>query len=89
MGSSCLGLFALPAPVCLFPSPGYGRFPSLFFHVGFNSLLSLVSFWHPHDANVGALEVVPEASYAILTFWILFLFAVLIGCFLLPYLPNL
>ena len=63
------------------------------FHDFFKSissfLLFLFSFWHPYDANVGPLEVVPEAAYTIL--FVLdsfFLRVVLIGCFLLPYVPN-
>ena len=39
--------------------------------------------------NVGPLEVVPEAAYTTLIFGgVLFFLVVLIGCFLLPYVPN-
>ena len=61
----------------------------IFFKWVFNFLLALFSLQHPHEIYIGMLEVVPEAPY---TLFILlnsfFLFAVLIGCFLLPYIPN-
>ena len=44
----------------------------------------------PHDTNVGPLEVVPEAPYSIYHFLLdsFCLLVVLIGCFLLPCVPN-
>ena len=51
-------------------------------------MLFIFSFWHTYDVNVGLLEVVPEAAYTILIFLFFFLPIVLIGCVLLPYVPN-
>ena len=46
-----------------------GKFSFIIFSNRFpNFLLFLFSFWHPYDANVGHLEVVPEAAYTILLF---------------------
>ena len=54
---------------------------SLFNQIDFQFVLSL-SFWNPSDANVGTLEVVPDASYTVLIFFEFFLLlAILIGCF--------
>ena len=54
-----------------------------FFKYVFNFLLSLFSFWHPYDVNIGMLKVVLEALSIIFIFIIFFLFAVRLGCFLL------
>ena len=43
----------------------------------------------PYDVNVGTLEVVPEAAYAILVLLdFFFLLVVLLDLFLLPYVLN-
>ena len=56
LGSSSLGLCALPGLICLFTSPGEGTFLSLFFHRVFNFLLSLFPFQHHHLQMVVPLK---------------------------------
>ena len=52
---------------CMSTSPNQGSFFHYFSKQISNFLLFLF-FWHPYDANVGMLEVVPEAAYTILIF---------------------
>ena len=64
-----------------------------FFHYFFkeisNFLLFLFSFWYPSEVNVEPLEVVPRGClYYLHFFGFYFLLVVLIGCFLLPHVPN-
>ena len=47
------------------------KFSIIFFSYTFSISCSLF-LWHPHDVNVGTLELVPEAPYTILIFLILF-----------------
>ena len=59
-----------------------------FFDKFSNFLLFLFFFWHLYEANVGPLEVVPEAAYTIIISWILFssyssLFILVVFCFLM------
>ena len=62
---------------------------SLFFQIGFQFLALSLLFQHPHVANVGMFEVVPEATYTILIWGISFFFLLFrLAIFLLPYIPN-
>ena len=82
---SHLGFSVLPGLACLFPSPNSGRFLyffkriSLFFQIDFLglSLLLLASLWCESWTSWNPHFV-----------RIFFLLLVLIGCFLLPYVPN-
>ena len=66
-----------------------GKFFVVIFSNRFPVFCSHFFFWYPHDVNVGMLEVVPEALYTILIFFgFFFLLVVLIGCFLIPHVPN-
>ena len=56
-----------------------GKFLSSFFKEVFQ-LLTLFPLLHPHNANVGMLEVIPEAPYTILILRVFF-FLFLFGCF--------
>ena len=90
MHPSYLGLFVLPGLACVFPAPNWGSFLSLFL----DRLPISCSFFSPSGTpmmqKVGMIEVVPEAAYTILIFFLLgFLFLfVLVGCFLLLYVPK-
>ena len=58
----------LPRLIGLFSSPSYRSFLSLFFQIGSQFLTLSFLWWHPHDANVAFLEVVPDVPYTILIF---------------------
>ena len=58
----------LPGLACLFPSPDWGIFLSLFFQIDFQFLALSLLLLAPRDVNVGMLEVVPEVRYTILIF---------------------
>ena len=60
---------------------------SLFFQI-FNFLLFLFSFCHPYDVKIVIPEVVPEGAYPICILLNFFHLIVLIGCIMLPYVPN-
>ena len=50
----------------------------VFFHYFFKQIskfLVFFSFWHPYDLNVGPLEVVPEAVYTLLIFFLILLYS--------------
>ena len=51
-----------------------GKFSSIIFSNRFPISYFLFSFWHNFGANVGPLELVPEAAYTILFFGVFFLF---------------
>ena len=65
MGPACLELSVLPGLVCYFPHQ-IREVVTIFSHRF--SISSLFSRWHPQDANVGMLEVVPEGSYNVFIF---------------------
>ena len=68
------------------PFTKLGKFFLYFLRWISSFLLFLFSFWKTYDADVGPLEVVPEAVYTILDFGgFFFLLFVLHGCFMLPY----
>ena len=56
------GLLVLSRLVCLFLSASEGSSLSFSFQKVSNFLLSLFSFQHHHDANIGTLELSVEAS---------------------------
>ena len=61
-GLSCLELSVLPGLGWLFPFPCKGSFQLLSLHIFSWVFLSLFSFWCLSNSNVGAFNVVPEAS---------------------------
>ena len=65
----------------------------VFFHnfqISFQLLALPLLLLHPCDSDVGMFGDVPEAPYIILGFFFKFVFllAVLVECFFLPYVPN-
>ena len=90
-----VGLFAsilfetlcfLDLHVCFLHQIRKVSFHYFFIHI-FNFLPFLFSFWHPVMQMLEHLKLSHRLLTLSLFFWIFFL-VVLIGCFLLPYVPN-
>ena len=92
LGSSCLGIYALPGLVCLFPLSHQGSFLSLFFQIGFqflaHSLLLLAptwcECWYAWSCHRSSLHY-PHflVSFFFLLFWLV------VFCFLVFHIANL
>lgn len=84
-----LGFPVLPGPKYSFLLQVREVFILYFVKYIFYPFLFLLSFWGPYNVNVNVFDVVPEVPQSILIFkTMLFLFAVLIGCFPLFYLIS-